>query len=182
MILAAILLAVAAGGIQTKPEAIAQPTAARTIILSAGTPVRLTTTATIDSRSIIQGQRFGLTVADDVLVGSRLVIPRGSLAVGEVESLSGKGMFGKAAKFALTPLFIEIDGQRLNLTGSRAQSGGNGVAAAAVTTALIGALGLFITGKSATLPPGSVILGAIRIDVSIRPASLAKPPPHSDEK
>lgn len=133
----------------------------------AGTPLRLTTVAAIDSRSMIQGQRVGLTIADDVLVGAKIVLPRGTPAVGEIDALTQKGMFGKAAKFSLRPLFIDIGGQRVNLTGRHVQHGKDGVAAAVVTTVILGGLGMIITGKNATLPANSVVYGEIKNDVVI---------------
>ena len=137
------------------------------VTLAAQTPVRLTTDGTIDSRSIRQGQRFALTVADDVMVGSKIIIPRGTPAAGEIDSLSEKGMFGKSARFALRPLYVDVAGQRVNLTGTAEQKGKDAVAVAAITTVLTQGLGLIITGKSAVLPAGSTLLGEVRNDVTI---------------
>jgi len=135
--------------------------------LPAGTPIRFTTNGAIDSRSIRQGQRFGLTVADDVIVGAQLLIPRGTAAVGEVEALSDRGSFGQGAKFTLVPLFVDFGGQRINLTGRTESEGRSQVGAAAVTTVLIGGVGLLITGRSATLPAGSELRGEVRTDASL---------------
>jgi hypothetical protein len=135
------------------------------VVLPAGTSVRLATVGPIDSRSVKQGQRFALRVAEDVAVGSRIIIPRSTGAVGEVEALSAKGMFGKAAKLTLSPLFVDVGGQRVNLIGSSTEKGHDAMAGAAVTTVLVGALGLIITGKSATVPSGSILLGRVRTDV-----------------
>ena len=169
MILAALALLLQAGS----PAASAYP--ARTaeapsqVRLPAGTPIRLVTDVEIHSKSLVQGQRFGLRIADDVMVGSALVIPRGTPAVGEVEFLSEKGMFGKSAKFTLRPLFIELSGQRVNLDGATSQRGNRAVTEAAITTVLTGGLGVFITGKSASLPAGSSMDGTVRDDALIAP-------------
>jgi hypothetical protein len=141
--------------------------AARRMVVPAGTPVRLTIVAPINSRSFIQGQRFALRLAEDLAVGSRVVIPRGTAAVGEVEAVSGKGMFGKPGRLVLRPLFIDFADERVNLIGASTDKGHDGTAAAAVTTVLIGAFGLVITGKSATVPAGSTLLGRVRSDVSL---------------
>jgi hypothetical protein len=133
--------------------------------LAAGVKIRFVTDGAIDSRSIQQGQRFGLTVADEVLVGSQLVIPRGTRAVGEVDSVTDRGSFGRGATFVLRPLFIDLNGQRINLVGSTEAKGKSQVGAAAVTTVLVGAVGLLITGRSATLPAGSTMTGEVRNDV-----------------
>ena len=143
------------------------PQSAAPTLLKAGTPVRFVTEAAIDSRSVRQGQRFTIIVADDVLDGSQILIPKGTRAVGEVEAVSGKGMFGKAGSLRLRPLFIEWSGQRVNLDGLAEESGKKQVGGAAVATILTGGLGLIITGKSAEVPPGSELHGRVRTDFTL---------------
>lgn len=138
------------------------------VTLRAGTPVRLTTVSEISSRGLVQGRRVPLRVAQDVAVGGEVLVPAGTAAVGEIEAVSEKGMFGKAAKFTLRPLFVELGGRRVNLTGRRQQAGEKGTTAAAVTTFLAGGLGLIITGKSATLAAGSEVLAEVRDDMAVR--------------
>jgi hypothetical protein len=150
-------------------QPIAAPKAALApVLLPAGTAVRLVTVGPINSRSVLQGQRFALQVADDVTVGSRVVIPRGTPAVGEVEQVSGTGMFGKAARLSLTALFIEVDGERVNLAGGTEANGHDATAGAAVAVALAGTFGLIITGKSASVPAGSLLFSRVRNDVALR--------------
>lgn len=138
-------------------------------VLQAGTPVQLVTTGVIDSRSIRQGQRFGMAVAADVMVDGKVAIPKGTPATAEVASTTEKGMFGKAAAFTIEPLFIEFPGQRVTLAGELTGQGKKQVAAAAATTVLVSALGMFITGKSATLPAGSELGAYIRTDAVLPP-------------
>ena len=166
-LLPALLLQAAMPAITANPPA-ASASAAQPLRLPAGTQIRFTTDAALDSRSLVQGQRFGLKVADDVVVGSALVIPRGTPAVGEVDSLREKGMLGKSAKFVVRPLFIDLAGRRINLVGNNAHSGDRAVTESAIATAVV-TFGVFITGKSATLPAGSVLHGAVRDDAVVSP-------------
>lgn len=162
--IAAAMALLAADPLAVPPQPIAVVSAEPQALLPADTAVKLITTAQISSRSVVQGQRFPLEVAEDVVVNSRVVIPRGTPATGEVEALSGKGMFGKAAKLTLSPLFVQLDGQRVNLAGATDAAGSDATAAAAVSTVLFGVFGLAITGKSAVLPAGSVLYGRVRND------------------
>ena len=145
----------------------AQPAAPT--VLRAGTPIRFVTEAAIDSRSVRQGQRFAIVVAEDLVDGSRVLIPKGTKAVGEVEAVSGKGMFGKPGSLSLRPLFIEIGDQRINLEGAAEEVGKEQVGGAAIATVLTGGLGLVITGKSARLDAGSPLTGWVRNDATISP-------------
>ena len=141
--------------------------AVATIVLPALTPVRLTTVDPLNSRTAKQGQRFALRVSEDVVVGSAVAIPWGTAAVGEVETVSGKGMVGKAGRLVLRPLFIEIGGKRINLVGTSDQRGKDSTAGVAVGSLLISGWGIFITGKSATVPAGSSLPGRVRSDVAL---------------
>jgi hypothetical protein len=165
MILAALALFVAEPQASASAPASVQAPSA-TIVLPAGLAVRLVTVGVVDSRSVKQGQRFALAMAEDVTVGSSVVIPRGTPAVGEVDAVSGKGAFGMAAKLVVRPLFVDIAGQRVNLVGTNDKGGKGAVTEAAVTTAIT-PFGLFITGKSAVIPAGSLLLGRVRTDVSL---------------
>lgn len=156
------------------PAAPQVPQPAASIVIPAQTPVQLSTVDPLDSRSVKQGQRFALRVSEDVTVGATVVIPRGTPAVGEVEALSGKGMVGKAGRLELRPLFIEIAGQRLNLEGTSNKRGTDSTTGVAVGSLLISGLGIFITGKSASVPAGSPLPGWVRSDVALpRPPNAA---------
>jgi hypothetical protein len=165
--LAALLLTAAVPPLAV-PGVAVQPDAA--IMLPASTPVRLATQAAIDSRSVRQGQRFALRVTEPVKVGDRIIIPLGTVAVGEVEAVDARSSGGRAGKLALVPLFIEWRGERIFLRGRREQVGVSNVGASVAVTVLFSPLGGLISGRSASLPAGSVIDGEIRSDVKIAPA------------
>ena len=141
------------------------------VMLPAGTPVHLVTVDAVDSRSAKQGQRFALRIDEDVSVGTTVVIQRGTAAVGEVEAVSGKGMVGKPGKLVLRPLFVEIAGQRVNLVGVNEERGKDATTGVAVGSILLSPLGMFITGKSASVPAGSPLPGRVRTDVTLPAAA-----------
>lgn len=160
----ATALALLAAQVQVDP---AVATAAPALTqLPAGTPMRLATLAEISSRAVVQGQRFALQVADDVTVDDKVLIPKGTPATGEVEAISGKGMFGKPARLVLQPLFVEVGGHRVNLVGDAEHRGKDATAGAAAVT-LITPLGLFITGKTAVVPAGTPLFARVRSDVTL---------------
>ena len=156
-------------------QAISEPAAPRAIVaqaatvLPSGTAVRLVTAVPVNSRSAQQGQRFGLTVAADVTAGGRVLIPAGTPAVGEVEAVSGKGMVGQGARLTLVPLFIDAPGRRITLSGTLRQEGSSPTTEVAAASLLVSGLGLFITGKSALVPAGTVIPAVLRSDVTFDP-------------
>ena len=171
MIVAALLLSTAQVAATAAPAQVAPPPASiQAVLLPAWTPVRLVTQALIDSRSAHQGQRFGLTITEDVKVGDRIVIPRSTPAVGEVEVLAQKSPGGNSGRLVLAPLFIDWAGDRIYLRGHSETAGKGAVGASVATQVLLSPLGFFISGKSATLPAGSVIEAETRNDVKVIPA------------
>lgn len=103
------------------------------------------------------------------MVDGRIAIAKGAAATGEVASITEKGVFGKSAAFTIQPTFVDLPGQRVNLTGSHVQQGKKQVVAAAATTLLVTSFGLFISGKSATLPAGSELTGFVRTEAILSP-------------
>jgi hypothetical protein len=159
----ALVLALIAADVPASSSTIA----AGRITIPGGTPVRLTTVAPLDSRSVKQGQRFELRVSEDVRVGPLIVIPRGAAAVGEVEAVSRKGMVGKPGRLVLQPLFVTVSGERVFLAGSADQRGADATTGVAVGSLLLSPLGMFITGKSASLAAGSKIDARVRTEATV---------------
>jgi hypothetical protein len=143
------------------------------VVLPAGTPVHFSTVDPLDSRSVKQGQRFALRVSEDVTIGPTIVIPQGTPAVGEVEAVSGKGMVGKPGTLVLRPLFIDVASERVNLVGTTDQRGRDSSTGIAVGSLLLSGLGIFITGKSASVPADSPMAGRVRSDATIKPQPAA---------
>lgn len=124
--------------------------------LPANTEIHVTMNEELTTKDgrIDVGHRFGLTVSQDVKVGDFIVIPRGTPAYGEVTWLTGKGAFGKSGKMEIDLRSIELNGQRIPISGHYRQEGeGNTVATVAGIIA-VGVFSAFITGKSARIPQG----------------------------
>lgn len=166
MMLALLLLAAADAQVAA-PAPVPSISPTRSFLLPAFTPVRLVTQAAIDSRSVRQGQRFALTVTEDVSVGDRIVIPRGTPAVGEIEAVAKKSTGGNAGRLVLVPLFIEWNGDRIYLRGRSEADGQGAVGASVATQILLSPLGVLISGRSASVPAGSSLDGEVRNNVMV---------------
>lgn len=133
----------------------AEPLAMSEARLAAKSEVILTINEEVNSKSHKLGDRFFLTVAQDVKTDGHVVIPRGTRAVGQVISRSGKGSFGKAGKMELAFRYLDMDGQRVPLEGMHRQEGNSATAAtigAVLAAGVVG--GLFVKGKSARVADG----------------------------
>lgn len=103
------------------------------------------------------GHMFRLTVAYDVLVKQKVVIPSGTPAVGEVTMITGKGVFGKSGKIDIELRHVDLNGRRIPVIGKFRQEG-EGNTIAAVGAIFLSAPLLFVTGKSAVIPRGRELI------------------------
>ena len=168
---AAALTAVFASGVQANPNnqrvAPGAPVQSETFVLPAGTEVPLVTLQELNSLTARQGQRFELSVRDDVTGRGYVAIPRGSRAVGEVKRVIGKGMVGKRGRIEVQLLFVEVGAHRIRIEGRTDDHGKSGTAPVVGTAILAGAFGAFVTGTSAKLPKGTLVSGYTRTDLQL---------------
>lgn len=141
------------------------PAPAAQLVLEAGTPVKLATLGEVSSKTHGQGDRFDLTVSEDVLVDGHVVIPRGARALAEVSRHVAKGAFGKAGEVEIRLLHVIVDGHPIRLDGRREEAGKDAaLPAAAVGVVVAGFLGAAIKGKHASIPAGAILTGYVYRD------------------
>ena len=159
---AALLLAPSAAFAQDVPAAqpavvetqAAAPMAAE-VVLPANSEVVLTMNETVSSKSHRLGEKFSLTVAQDVKVNDAVVIPRGTRAVAQITRRTGKGGFGKSGKLDFTFRYLDHNGMRIPIEGRHHQAGEGRTAAtvgAVVAAGLVG--GMLVKGKNARVEEG----------------------------
>ena len=100
---AAAQVSVQPAAVQPAPTAAIAPAAPQAVILAppsgntlrAGTEVPLRLEEGLDSndKTLREGHQFRMTVANDVRLGSAVVIPAGSPVTGEITDLRRKGMW-----------------------------------------------------------------------------------------
>lgn len=166
-------IAAQAGGVVAAPSG-APVVAAATgnHILRAGTAVPLQTLVSLDTRTNHQGDRFALMVAEDVQAGPWTVIPKGSRAIGEIARLMPRSSLGESGRMEFMLLYVDVGSARIRLDGRAGASGRGAVADSVATTAFAYAFAPFVTGKSAVLPAGSLMIGYVQHDLPIEPAKV----------
>lgn len=140
-------------------QAVASP--AGLLMLNTGTPVTLAVAEDVNSSTHKEGDTFKLTVLNDVKSGGTILIPRGTPAVGEITWRTGKGAFGKSGKLELALRYIDLNGQKIPVTGDYRQEGEGNTVATGVGVIAIGVFAGFITGKRARLPVGRELMSQI---------------------
>ena len=161
---------VAASALPAPTVMVAPATATAPVIpairLPANTPVSLSLNGPLNSKSNLTGEKFSMTVAQDVMADGHLVIPRGTHAVGQVNYSKGNGSFGKSGKMDLVFRYIDMNGVQVPVEGHYFQEGrGNGAATvgAVLGAGVIG--GLVVKGHSVELTEGREFSATIPADV-----------------
>jgi hypothetical protein len=149
-----------------------------TLRIGTEVPVRLRTELTTQHKALRVGQRFDVETSEPVLLDGHVVIPVGTPGVGEVTTVTNKGMWGKSGHFDIRLLYLRIGNRQIRLSGTLDDKGvAGGVGAAAVSAIVFLPAGFFMTGTSARMPAGTIIKGSLDEDVpvSFADASTSQP-------
>jgi hypothetical protein len=155
------------------------PVAAPTDVLTvpALSLVTLRVDDAITSKTAKRGDRFGVTMLNEISVDGVVVVPRGSRGEGEVVHSAGTGFGGRAGELLVAARFLMVGAEKLPLQSFRiGKAGVNNTDAAvilAVGAGVIGAVAsMFITGTSAEIAAGQIAIAKTAQPFSVpRPAA-----------
>jgi hypothetical protein len=126
------------------PEAVTVP---------ALTPVIVRLEETITSNKNKPGDRFRITVAEDVRVGESVVIPAGSAGEGEVVHAAKSGAGGKAGELILVARYVIAADQQIRLRSFALGAQGKDHTGDALAASLaLGPFAMFVHGGVVTVP------------------------------
>ncbi len=165
--LAFALLATGAAAQIGQPVAVPNPANSQQMVLRQGTAVRFRTENTLSSKTTKEGERFELRSTDPVYVGSLLVIPSGSRAVGEVTRVVKKGGFGKSGKMDTRILFVVLGDQHISMSGKANDQGASGTAGTVAAAVLFWPVMPFVSGHSAEFPVGTIMTAYVENDLPV---------------
>ncbi|HEX4196342.1 MAG TPA: hypothetical protein VHZ26_02780 [Caulobacteraceae bacterium] len=149
----------------------APPGASRT--LAAGTVVEIELTDAVSSETAKRGDKFGLKLAEPIVLGDRVVVPAGAPGMGEVVFAQPAHLMGAAGKLVLAARYVDFRGQRLALHAFRLGAGGeNRETVTFVADLLVGPVSILIPGGGVEFPVGTRANAKLAADVV-----LADPPP-----
>ena len=149
-------------------------------VLRIGTqvPVRLRSELTTQNKALRVGQRFEVETSEPITLEDHIVIPTGTSGVGEVTSVTNKGMWGKSGHFGIRLLYLRIGDRQIRLSGTLDDKGvALGLGAAAVSAIVFLPAGFFMTGTSPHMPAGTIIKGSLDEDVPVSCANATPPKP-----
>lgn len=159
--------------------AFAAPDAAL-ISLPKDTLVKLRFTDPVSTRAALEGQKVNLRAAEDVYVGTTLVIKKDETTTAVINKVKRPGSWGRSGKIEIEFGTIKaVDGADVKLgPWTRDDKAPTGYAAGASVggAVLLGPVGLvgglFVKGKHVDIPIGQEIDAAVRWDTAVKIAAV----------
>jgi hypothetical protein len=143
-----------------------QLSAATTVSVPGGSPVKVHFSSSLSSSSAQAGQHFQITASSPLVIHGWIAVKRGAAGGGHVVSASPAGKSGKQGQLSIAFDWIyAADGTKLALTGiPRDRAGKNKTGSAntanVASTIVLGPVGLFahnfVKGKDITVDPTHV--------------------------
>lgn len=118
----------------------------------------------LTSQTHVVGDRFAVTVTDDVLADDKIAIPAGTRGFGDITFVTDRGAFGKPGIIGITLRYLEMGEKILLLDGRYREEGGNNNGITAATMFAVGVFSGLIKGKVAIIPEGRVLKARVRED------------------
>src|SRR5579864_178366 len=147
---------------QKAPDsALAHPFTPKPIVVAAGTELVVTADQPVSSKDSNSGDHFDASLAEPVVAGDRVVIPKGAKATGTVTDAKSAGRFKGNAAITVTLSSLRVSGEEYELRTTEVTEAGKGrgkrtavgAGGGAVVGGLIGALAG--GGKGAAIGAGA---------------------------
>lgn len=139
----------------------------------AGTELMFEMVESLSSKTNQRGDRFTLRLAEPLMLDGQLLIPAGTLAVGDVVHADRARAGGQAGELVLAARYLDWDGRQLPLKALRAGVGRNRTDAAVGVMVAAGFAGFLVRGGQMEVPAGSPISATLREAVEL--PALAMP-------
>lgn len=153
------------------------PVSGRGSFIAANTPLILETLAPLSSATLQRGEKFGLRLAEPLLIDGAMLLPAGTLGVGEVIHAERSRSGGKAGELLLAARYLEHDGRRIDLRGFRLGASGVDKSGKALGLAFaVGAFAMFVRGGEIEIPAHTQAQARTSIDVDLSLAQTPAPP------
>jgi len=177
-IAAALLAAQSAPAAAAPPSVDVSPAPAPAqAVLTAGTPVVVTLDQDLTTLKSMVGDIFEVTVAQDVVEGTTVIIPRGTVGHGEVTFVPRRGGFGKGGIIGISLRDLRLGDRRIALDGHYREEGKSRTGATAATFFAVGIFSGFIKGNESGIPKGRDLRARTGEDVAYTPGAAPPAPP-----
>lgn len=146
-------------------------------VLPGGTPLKVMLNAELNTKQNHTGDKFEVTVLEDVTQDGTIVIPKGAIGHGEIIFAADRGGFGKAGLIYIALRRLDLGEKTVLLDGRFREEGKDNNGATAATYFAVGVFAGFIKGKPGTIPKGRELQARTGEPIEFIPGSAPPPVP-----
>ena len=149
---------------------------AATVKVPEGTEFRMRLEEKLSSKTTVEGDRFTVTLMEDVPLPDGTILRAGYRGVGEVVNAEKSGRVGKKGQLNVRLNYVSVGSDRIKLRASKGAEGSGNTGNMVAAIVLVGVFGLLVKGKSAEIAKGSQITAFSDTDTDLT-SPLPAPPP-----
>ena len=140
-----------------------------------GTELAMRVEDAISSNTAHEGDRFTISLDEDVKLPDGTILRAGYRGIGEVVEARDNGMRGKNGKLNVRLVYLKVGDDRIRLRANRGSKGETRVGATVATVILFWPAAPFIKGKDVSIKKGTVMTAYVDQDAKL-PSPLPPPP------
>lgn len=129
----------------------------------------------LSSSSASEGDRFTISLDDDVKLPDGTVLRAGYRGIGEVVEARDNGMLGKSGKLNIRLVYLKVGDERIKLRANKGSKGEARVGATVATVILFWPAAPFIKGKDVSIKKGTRLTAFSDGDYDL-PSPVPPPP------
>jgi hypothetical protein len=152
---------------------------AQTIKVPEGTELVVSIDEKLSSESNHEGDRFSISLDEDVKLADGAILRAGYRGVGEVVEARDNGALGKNGKLNVRLVYLKVGDDRLKLRATKGTKGETRVGATVATVILFWPAAPFIRGKDVSISKGTIMTAFVDQDTNLA-APLPLPPSSTD--
>lgn len=155
----------------------APPAPAPCCTVLGGTLITISIDKALDSKTARVGQEFPIHLAEPLTQGDVTLIPAGTKGIGEVIHVARAGLAGRAGELSVVVRSLTLDGRDIPLRGFQLGGAGkNNTNLALAANAVVGVVGVLISGGNKYVPLGTLGTAKIAVDTTLSPVGPAPAP------
>ncbi|USQ96829.1 hypothetical protein [Caulobacter sp. RL271] len=153
-----------------------------TVQVPEGTELSIRFDDSLSSETSHEGDRFSISLAEDVTLADGTTLPAGLRGAGEVTHAKKKGMMGKPGELNVRFDYLKAGNARIRLRGQKGAEGSARYGTTITLTVLFGPLGLIKHGKDVEIKSGQRLTAFVDQDSTVTtpivaPGTVPSPAP-----
>ena len=126
-------------------------------LIASGTEIKIRTLNKVLTRKIKDGDEIKFETNENVNIGNKLLIPRGTPVFGKVKDVERGKALGKEGKLEIAFDYVQLsDGTKIKISSSKSFKGKNNATSAVVGAVFLSPFWLLTTGSNANIKEGEI--------------------------